>query len=48
MCICKSDYLIGGHGWNRIVTTEPIEVEKVGSTLEPQNDKFGGTASPCM
>jgi len=52
VCICKSDYLIGGHAWNRIVTTEPIDVEKVGSTellhfdftvynYEPQNDKFG-------
>jgi len=51
-CVCKSDYLIGGHGWNRIVTNEPIEVERVGSTeklhfdftvynYEPQNDKFG-------
>jgi len=48
-CVCKSEYLVGGHGWNRIVTTEPCEVQKVGTTeilkfdftiynYEPQND----------
>jgi len=51
-CRCKYDFLIGGHGWNMICTTEPIEVEKVGTTTkikydftvynyEPQNDKLG-------
>lgn len=50
-CICKYDYLFGGHGWNMIVTTEPIEYEKTGSTekikdnftvynYEPQNDEI--------
>jgi len=51
-CICKSDYLVGGHGWNRIVTLDHIEFEKTGSTekikqpftlynYEPQNDMLG-------
>ena len=49
VCLCKLEYLLGGHGWNRIVTTEPIEFQKTGSTevirqdftvynYEPQND----------
>lgn len=50
-CICKADYLVGGHGWNRMAILEPIEYQKVGSTetiidnftlinYEPQSDVF--------
>jgi len=52
ICLCKIDYFVGGHGWNRIVTTEPIEFQKIGSTevvkqdftvynYEPQSDNLG-------
>ena len=53
VCLCKQDYLLGGHGWNRIcVIDEPIDVEMVGTTrkehfnftlynYEPQNDMLG-------
>lgn len=51
-CICKYDYLLGGHGWNKVCLIEPITVEKIGSTekitypftivnYEPQSDDIG-------
>lgn len=52
-CICRSEYLVGGHAFCRIVVDgEPITVEKVGTTeklsfdftvynYEPQNDQLG-------
>jgi len=52
VCLCRSEYLIGGHAWNRIVMNIPIEIEKIGSTervvyeftvynYEPQSDEIG-------
>lgn len=51
VCICKSEYLVGGHGWNRYAILEPIEYERTGSTekvvdeftivnYEPQSDAY--------
>ncbi|MEN3051790.1 MAG: hypothetical protein ABC596_08290 [Candidatus Methanosuratincola petrocarbonis] len=51
VCVCSSDYLVGGHGWNKVVTTEPITYELVGTTqkvtdpftvyeYEPQSDEL--------
>jgi hypothetical protein len=52
-CLCKLDYLVGGHGWNRIVMSVPTHIKKIGSTeeivydftvynYEPQEDMLGG------
>ena len=51
VCICKSEYLVGGHGWDRYAILEPIEYERTGSTekvvdeftivnYEPQSDAY--------
>jgi len=51
VCICKAEYLVGGHAWNRYALLEPIEYERTGSTekivdeftivnYEPQSDSF--------
>ncbi|MEM2447279.1 MAG: hypothetical protein QW734_11555 [Candidatus Bathyarchaeia archaeon] len=50
VCVCKSEYLLGGHAWNRVVILEPIEYTKIGTNdvvrddftvvnYEPQNDR---------